>query len=152
MKTLVLGLGNELLADEGVGVHAVRALVKKGVAENVTVLDIGVNLLDAIPELETPDHVIIVDAMKAGGHPGTVYRLGFGECVVKEYVASMHGFDIARVFALAQRKDIPEITVIGVEPDRIDWSMALSGAVAASLPAVVEAVEREINSEAANIK
>jgi hydrogenase maturation protease len=111
---------------------------------DVTVLDIGVSLLDALPYLEKAERIVIVDAMKGDGLPGTVYRVPFGECATKEYVASMHGFDIGRVFAMAQRRDLPEITVIGVEPEKIEWSLDLSPAVAASLPAIVRIVEEEI--------
>lgn len=143
VKTLVLGLGNLLLADEGVGVHAARALIRKGVAEGVTVVDAGTAILDTLPYLEEADRVIVVDAFKGDSAPGTVYRLGFEECARKECIASMHGFDIACVLAMAQRKDVPQITVIGVEPKRIEFSLELSAEVAASLAAVVRAVEEE---------
>lgn len=143
MKTLVLGLGNLLLADEGIGVHVAHALMAKGVPDTTTVLDIGTAILDALPALESAENVIIVDAMKANGLPGTVYRIGLNECVQKEYVASMHGFDIARALALTQRVGTPTITVIGIEPECIEWSMQLSPNVAASIPMVIKAVEKE---------
>lgn len=144
MDTLVLGLGNLLLADEGVGVHAARALMSRITDRRVTILDIGTGLLDALPGLEKAGRVIIIDALKGGGSPGSVYRLTFEECAKKQYIASMHGFDIDRVLAMAQRNDRPPIIVIGVEPAVINWSLELSGVVAQSLPAVIETVEKEI--------
>ena len=100
MKTLVLGLGNLLLADEGVGVHAARALMEKGCPEDTTVLDIGTAILEALPDLEIADRVIIIDAVKADGVPGSVYRMPYEEFLKPEVIASMHGFDLSRVLAL----------------------------------------------------
>jgi hydrogenase maturation protease len=140
MKKLVLGLGNLLLADEGVGVHAVRALSEGGLPEDTTVLDVGTAILDALPFIEEADRIIVVDAVKAGGEPGTIYRMPMNSFRRKEMIASMHGFDLFGVLALAGRTLFPEVLVIGVEPARIEWSMELSPRVADSLPAVVQAV------------
>jgi hydrogenase maturation protease len=140
---LILGLGNLLLADEGVGVHAARMIAQKGYAETV-VLDIGTAVLDALPALETAQRVIIIDALKADGPPGSVYRIPYDDCLRPSAIASMHGFDLSRVLAMTGRRDRPEIIVIGVEPARIDWSMDLSAEVTSALPAVLRAVENEI--------
>ncbi len=140
MKALVLGMGNLLLGDEGVGVHAARALAQAPLPPGVTVLEAGTAVLDALPDLERADRVIVVDAMTAGGEPGTVYRLPVDRCARKAVVASMHGFDLLGVLALAGRADPPEVEVVGVEPASIDWSLELTPRVAASLPAVLRCV------------
>jgi hydrogenase maturation protease len=57
----------------------------------------------------------------------------------------MHGFDLSRTMALAQREQLPEVIVIGIEPARIEWSMELSPEVSEALPAVLAAVEEEIH-------
>jgi hydrogenase maturation protease len=143
-KTLVLGLGNLLLRDEGVGVHAAHALMRAGVPKQVTVLDIGTAILDALPQLEKARRVIVIDAIKADGAPGSVYRIPFEECARKETIASMHGFDLARVLALTRRKAPPEVIVLGVEPLEIAWSLDLSPPVQEALPFLVDAVRKEI--------
>ncbi|MFZ2444952.1 MAG: hydrogenase maturation protease [Syntrophobacteraceae bacterium] len=143
-KILVLGLGNLLLCDEGVGVHAAQALLNTRMPEGVTVRDTGTAILDAIPDLEEADFVIVVDAVKADGDPGTVYRVPFGDMLHPECIGSMHGFDLSRVLALAGRETSPEVIVIGVEPGVIDWSIELSPAVADALPAVIDQVMLEI--------
>lgn len=143
-RTLVLGLGNLLLADEGVGVHAARAFIDGGCPSDVTVLDVGTGLLDALPAIEGADRIVVVDAVEAGGSPGSVYRIPFADIVRPEIIASMHGFDLSRVLALAGRHEAPEVVVIGVEPERIEWSLELSPAVAAALPAVLAAVRAEV--------
>ena len=80
MKNLVLGLGNLLLADEGVGVHVAQRLLDCESKDDVVVLDVGNALLDAMPAIADAGKVILVDAMKGGGTPGTVYSLSIEDC------------------------------------------------------------------------
>lgn len=144
MRTLVLGIGNLLLCDEGVGVHVVRALQQEKLPENVAVLEVGTAFLDALPEIEKADRVIIIDAMRGGHEPGAVYRVPFEEIVKPEILASLHGFDLSRVIYLAGRETPPEAIVIGVEPARIEWGTELSPGIEAMVPGVVEAVKKEL--------
>jgi hydrogenase maturation protease len=146
MKTLVLGLGNLLLCDEGVGVHAARALLDEPCPDGTTILDVGTAILDALPSIEQADRIIVVDAVKAEGVPGSVYRMALSDFIHAPVIASMHGFDLSRVLALAGRTDPPEVIVIGVEPAVIDWSMDLSPQVAASFHRVLDAVREEIRT------
>lgn len=143
-KTVVLGIGNLLLGDEGVGVHAASALTENdGLPAGTEVLAVGTAILDALPALEKADRVIVMDAMKGGGPPGTVYRIPFDECKKPETIASMHGFDLSRVMMLTGRSDLPDVLVFGVEPAQMGWSMELSEPVAAAMPALLEAVSKE---------
>ena len=144
LETLILGLGNPLLGDEGVGVHAARALAGADLPAGTEVLEIGTAVLEALPDLERARRVIVVDAMKGGETPGTIYRLPLEDCRHKEQIASMHGFDLPRVLALSRRADLPEVIVIGVEPASFDWSLELSPTLAQALPELVEIVLREV--------
>lgn len=143
MATLVLGIGNLLLGDEGVGVHVARALQRQRLPENVTVLEVGTAFLEALPEIERADRIIVIDAMHAGHAPGTAYRVPYDDCVKPECIASLHGFDLSRAIFLAGRDTMPETVIIGVEPARIDWGTELSPEVQGMLPAVIEAVKNE---------
>jgi hydrogenase maturation protease len=140
VRTIVLGIGNLLLGDEGVGVHAARALAAAGCPPGVEALDVGTAILDALPAIEEADRLVVVDAMRAGGAPGTVYRLDGPDLERNGCIASLHGFDLPRVLALTRRRTAPEVVVFGVEPELIDWSLELSAPVAASLPALLAAV------------
>lgn len=144
MKTLVLGIGNLLLGDEGVGVHAAQALMREDLPESVEVLEVGTSILDALPALEEAGRIIVLDCVKAGGEPGTIYRTPLSECSGSRCIASMHGFDIFRVLALAGRDDLPEVVVYGVEPAFISWSMELSPQVSAALPVLLNTVKAKI--------
>jgi hydrogenase maturation protease len=147
VRTLVLGIGNLLLCDEGVGVHVARALQQEHLPEHVVTLEVGTAFLDALPEIELADRIIIVDAMQADHAPGTLYRVPFDECVKPECIASLHGFDLSRVFFLAGRTSAPEAVVIGVEPDRIEWGIELSPIIQGIFSSIIETVKTEIFRE-----
>lgn len=144
MRTLILGIGNLLLCDEGVGVHAARAIKQENLPGNTITLEVGTAFLDALPEIERADHIIIIDAMKADHAPGTVYRVPLEECVRPQYTASLHGFDISRVMFLAGRTSTADVIVIGVEPARIGWGTELSPQIRKAIPSVIETVKTEI--------
>lgn len=146
MRTLVLGLGNILLGDEGVGVRVARALATEDLPADVDVLEVGTAILDALPAIETADRLIVVDAVKADGSPGSVYRIPFDEMLRPAVIASLHGFDLSRVLALSGREQVPEVVVIGVEPHSISWSLDLSEPVNDALPTVLRAVRDELAS------
>ncbi len=144
MQTLVLGLGNELLADEGVGVHAARLLQEERLPETTRVLEVGTSILDALEDLERAERVIVLDAMKGNGSPGDVYKIALADCSGSMTIASMHGFDIFRVMALMGRSAPPRVLVFGVEPEQVNWSMTLTSSVTRSLPCLLEAVRKEL--------
>jgi hydrogenase maturation protease len=73
-KTLVLGLGNVIMGDEGVGVHVVRALEKHPLPQNVECLDGGTGGFILLEPLQNAGHVILIDATDDGNSPGTVTR------------------------------------------------------------------------------
>jgi len=143
MATLILGMGNLLLGDEGVGVHAARALLQERLPENVTVLEVGTAFLEALPEIERANRIIVIDAMHGGHAPGTVYRVPYQDCVKPECIASLHGFDLSRAIYLAGRDTTPETVIIGVEPARIDWGTELSPDIQGMLPSIIEVVKNE---------
>lgn len=144
MHTLILGLGNLLLSDEGVGVHAARALAERKLPPDVSVVEAGTAFLDVLPEIENADRILLIDAMEAGGAPGSIYRVPFDQCRHPEMLASLHGFDMSRVLFMAGNTRAPEVTVFGVEPAKIEWGTELSPAVQRMLPALETAIMNEL--------
>jgi hydrogenase maturation protease len=147
VDTIVMGIGNLLLGDEGVGVHAAQALMKMDLPDAVEVLDVGTALLDALPALENKKRVIILDAMQAKGKPGTIYRTLLEHCQQNQRIDSMHSFDLFRMLAFNQNDIKPEVIVLGVEPAIIEWGLELSPEVYASFPFLIEAVLKEVRSK-----
>jgi hydrogenase maturation protease len=144
MNTLILGMGNLLLCDEGVGVHVARSLSRRDLPPNVAVVEAGTAFLDVLPDIEKADRILLIDAMEGGGAPGSVYRVPFDQCQHPDMLASLHGLDLSRVFYMAGNNRSPEVTVFGIEPSRINWGTELSPVVAGILPAVEEAIFKEL--------
>ncbi len=139
-RVLVAGLGNLLLKDDGVGVHAVRAL-QHGVPRGVQAVEVGTAVLDALHLLEWADRVLAIDAMQAGGIPGTVYRFGMEDVADRAIRASLHEVDLVAALRFLTNGHRPEITVLGVEPETIDTGLDLSPSVQAALPRLVAAAQ-----------
>ena len=136
-RILIAGLGNELLSDDGVGIHAVRELQKHPIP-GVTMVDIGTAILHGLPFLEAADRVLVIDAAKGGRPPGTVFLFEAADNAGTEPMTSIHAMGLreAARFLMAG-KLAPPITVLGVEPESLGYGMSLSAPVRAALPRVV---------------
>ena len=147
-RITVLGTGNLLLKDEGVGVHAVQRLAGSDIGHaNLNIIDGGTSpdILSLVDN--DTEKLIIVDAVKAGGKPGTIYRFGFADLDFdSEMPISLHDIgvlDSLRMMALLDRQ--PKSTVIiGIEPKTIDYGLELSPEVEEKLPEVIKLVVKEI--------
>jgi hydrogenase maturation protease len=147
-RVLILGLGNLLLGDEGVGIHAVRELEKRALPPQVDVVDggtAGLNLLDLMQGYE---RVIIVDAVDAGEEPGTILRFTPQEVCSETQGAplSLHQTQVLEVLELATYlgQPLPRIVIYGIQAQAIDWSTELSPVLQAELPKLLDAVLEEI--------
>lgn len=147
-QVLVLGVGNILLHDEGVGVRVVEKLeAEYRFSDNVHLLDggtLGLRLLDPIIQA---DLVIVVDAVQNGSAPGTIYRLTADDLNKRvTFKNSIHQLDLVETLAYAEMLDSrPEAVIIGIEPSDISpWSVELTAPVAACVPTLVEQVLHEI--------
>jgi hydrogenase maturation protease len=147
---LVLGVGNLLLRDEGLGIHAIRSLqLRFKVSSNVQVVDggtAGVALLDFILGC---DHLIVADAAQMHTSAGTVARFADDDlsvCFAEKQSAHDWGFcEILLQARLLGHQ--PRVVVIAAEPADIEsWDMHLSPELAARLPEVVDGLVREIEA------
>lgn len=149
-KTIILGIGNLLLKDEGVGVHLLERLQKEVLAPDIELIDGGTSTLDILPLLKGAKKIIVVDAMKAGGEPGSIYRCRPQDLIPSsEAPMSLHHIDFLQVLKMAKLlgEDLEDRTVIiGVEPREITWEMGLSAAIEKKMPLLVELVLEEAGS------
>jgi hydrogenase maturation protease len=147
-QIIILGVGNLLFTDEGVGIRVAEALQDRyDFPQNVRVVDggtLGLNLLGVISEA---DHLIVVDAVRQGGEPGALYRLA-GEEIPKRIRVknSLHQVEFLEALTCCQALDkVPETVIVGVEPEDIDtMSIELTATVGARVDDLVEAVLREL--------
>ena len=146
---MVLGVGNLLFTDEGVGIHAVETLLEQyEFSQNVSIEDggvLGINLLGIISEA---DDLIVVDAIRNGGAPGTLYRLE-GDDIPKRILAknSLHQVDLLEALTLCQALDkVPETVIVGVEPEDIETlGLELTSPVQEKLGDLIAMVLRELD-------
>jgi hydrogenase maturation protease len=142
-RTVVVGLGNPLMADDGLGLAALerlRALWEP--PPGVTLADGGTWGMMLLPLIEEADELLLLDAVRAGRPAGSFIELARHE--LPRYFAhkiSPHQIDLREVLAVAElRGKLPErIMVIGVEPERVEMSSALSPVVDARVDDVVQA-------------
>jgi hydrogenase maturation protease len=145
----ILGVGNILLSDEGVGVRVVEQLDRRyEFPDNVQILDGGVLGVRLMGVIGSTDILIVVDAVKNQQAPGTLYRLA-DEQVPRRVLAkqSMHQLDLPEVLALCSAIDKnPRTVVVGVEPEDItSMNVALTPAIAAKLDDLVGMVLTELD-------
>ena len=151
-KIVILGMGNLLLQDEGIGIHFVQMLSKDELDyTNVEIIDGGTS-----PEIaslvEDADKLIIVDAVKGGKEPGTIYRFSADEIELdspmKISLHYMGVLDNLMMLKLLRQKPLNTI-IIGVEPETIDWGLELSPRIKKRLEELKRIVIQEIRDEMA---
>lgn len=147
MGVLVLGLGNPLRGDDGIGPRVVAELRHRGLPEGVEAIDGGTGGLDVLRVMEGWDAVIVVDAAEIGRDPGAFVRFTLEEARLHLHGGgfSLHNAGLPEAVALASALNhpLPPITIFGVQPERIGWEEGLSPAVEKALPALVRAVLEE---------
>jgi len=150
-RTVVVGLGNPLLSDDGVGVLAARLLAERLAGAPVSIEESswgGMRFLDLLAGFE---RAIIIDAIQwRRGPVGTVYRLSPDEAVPTVRAVSFHDISLGTALALGSRLGIPlpaEIVFLAVEAgDILTVSEECSPAISAALPEVVRQVEAQLSA------
>jgi len=144
---LVLGIGNILLRDEGVGVRVIERMQKMRLPDNVELIDggtAGADLLDALAERKK---VIVIDAVQADCEPGTVLRFTADDLTQPDGVGmSLHELGLGEALTMTRQLGCaPEdVVVFGIKPKDISCGLELSEQISASIPRVVELVLAEI--------
>ena len=147
---LILGLGNPLLGDEGVGVRVVEELKELELPDGVTVVEGGTAGLGLIGLMEGYQRVIIVDAADMGHPPGRVVRFTPSEAQFKtaEASLSLHQIGLGEVLALAEALEVApvELVVIGIQPSRVEVGAGLSPEVEGAIPQIIRIILDELDA------
>lgn len=139
MRTLILGIGNTLLSDEGVGVHVVRHLAAHhGDEPDLTFLDGGTLSFTLAGDIADHDFLIVVDAARLDAPPGTVRC--FEDEAMDRYLGraqmSVHEVGLSDLMDMARLSDtLPRRrALVGIQPALLDWGDAPTAEVAPAVP------------------
>ncbi len=149
-KTLILGVGNYLLSDDGLSVHVLEYLQKNHqLPEEIQVVDGGTCGLDLLQFLEGVHNLIIIDAVNMRKEPGTIIRLSGDD--VPAYLSlkiSPHDIGLPDLLATAKLRDLyPEnIVVFGIQPASLELSLELTPLVAAQVEPLAAMIVDEVMS------
>jgi hydrogenase maturation protease len=146
MGKFVVGIGNVLLRDEGVGCHVAQAL--EGIPlPDAEVID-GGTCPDLLQLVADADKLVIVDAVRGGGVPGQIYRFRPEDIEMEnKRVLSLHDIGLIDNLKLAQlRCNVGETVIIGVEPRELGWGLELSPELEEKMPQIIDVVLDELNN------
>jgi hydrogenase maturation protease len=149
-KTLILGVGNYILSDDGLSVHVLERLQANNlIPDNIQMVDGGTCGLDLLQYLEGVSNLIIIDAVKTrDGIPGSIIRLDGDQ--VPAYLSlkiSPHDIGLPDLLATAKLRDLyPEkIVVFGIQPASLELGVELSPEVASKVDELIELIQKEVN-------
>lgn len=148
-STVVIGLGNPLMGDDGVGLAALARLRDDWELDGVELVDGATWGLALLPVIEDAHRLVLLDAIAAHGRPGDVIELSRDRLPI--YLSrklSPHQVDMRDALAVAElRGRLPnDIVAVGVQPDRVVLGTELSAPVAASVGALIDAVIGRLES------
>jgi len=146
--TTVLGIGNLLLKDDGIGVHIINRLEELNYDKiyNVELVDGGTCILELLDVFVSSEKVIVLDCLRGGHAPGTIYKLTPEE--LGTYIkptTSLHDVQILDVMRDAKLLGHnPQVIIIGVEPAEIIYDMELSDIISKQIPSIIEILTKEL--------
>jgi len=147
--TLVLGVGNILLRDEGVGVRVVEAMGQLELPPGVELVDGATAGLDLLDLLADRGKVIVIDAIEGDSEPGTVLRLRLEDLVPRDGQSiSLHEIGVLETLAVAGQLGIAprDVIVFGVKPHNVGCGLDLTPEIAGRVPEIVELVLAELGN------
>ena len=151
-KIVILGVGNVLLKDEGVGIHVIHALQDSLLPDNVhlEIIDGGTSP-NVFHLLERADKLIIIDAVRGGSDPGSVYRFRADDVIPEgKDIVSLHQVGLLESLEMMEHMENKpkDVVIIGVEPKEMGWGLELSSELEQTVPQIVEVVLQEVTEEA----
>ncbi len=150
-KIVVLGMGNLLLKDEGVGVHVAHAMQEISYPNNVDLEVIDGGTLPDVPiSFGEADKLIVVDAVKARGEPGAIYRFHLKDIKVDDkMLTSLHQISLLENLRLMEEfgQKPKDVVIIGIEPEDMNWGLELSPNLQQRIPQIIKVVLEEIGLE-----
>jgi len=151
MKTLVLGLGNTVLSDDGVGIYVTRELkASLNKREDIAVEEASLGGLGVLDIITGYDKVIVIDAIRTrDGKAGTIYRLNSDSLNITQHTASTHNVNFAAALELGRKLELElpdDIVIYAIEAADVNtFNEECTPEVKLAIPQCIEQVIREIN-------
>lgn len=148
-KVVILGVGNILLSDEGIGVHVVNELSRLDFPPEVSIVEGGTDGFRLLNIITEADRLIVIDAVKGGGIPGSIYRFDINDVqsCPSGFKTSVHQIGILEVINLSGLfGKTPQTTVIGIEPKSLKMGMELSPEIKTKIPRIIELIQDELKT------
>jgi hydrogenase maturation protease len=142
-KVVIIGVGNLLLMDEGIGIHVINELEKHKLPENVDIYDGGTGGFKLIDLMHEAKRVIFIDAVETGKAPGTItiFTSKDVRSIYPKKKYSLHDTDLLEVIKMAELLDNPpKIEIVGIQPKIINYGTTLSKELADSMPEIINTV------------
>jgi hydrogenase maturation protease len=149
-KLLVLGVGNILMMDEGIGVHAVHEFWKEKDnfdESRVDFIDGGTFTQDIFYLFEKYEQILVLDIVRAKHEPGTIYSLDEDDLVKNEkQMLSLHDVDLLDSLDMAaMRGHRPILKVVGIEPEKINWGTQMTPTLIKAFPSFMKVARKHIH-------
>lgn len=148
--TVVVGIGNEVRSDDGLGVVAARLLEQDERLPAGASIVHGATLgLELLPYLKKAKRIFFVDAIDTGAQPGRIVQLTEAGLRGLDGASNAHQLGVADLLAALRliRADEPEVTILGMQPRFTDWGTELSPEVARQMPALIDRVIQVIQNQ-----
>lgn len=147
--TVIIGIGNILLKDDGVGVHTINCLRSENIPSAIELVDGGTSTLNILGYFLDYSRVIIIDCLRAGYEPGTIYKINPDEISnYKSENLSLHDVQILDVIKMANMiGKFPKVTIIGIEPKEISLNTELTETIKNKVPEVIKHIKNELEEE-----
>ncbi len=147
MKTIVLGLGNTILSDDGVGVYAARSL-REELDDRTDVREAELAGFDLVEMLSGYERAVIIDAIELDGEvPGTVFRLVPDDLRITPRLASFHDIDIVTALALGERLGLEMPSSVVIYAVQVEDALTLGERCLPAVEAVIPGLVKEIAEE-----
>lgn len=150
MRVMVLGIGNVLMTDEGIGIRVVNDLESRfRFPDSVEIMDGGTSGMELLDPISGLDHLIVVDAVRSGDPAGTLIRLEDDEVpALFQTRLSPHQLGLSDVLAtLLLMGEFPKhLVLLGCEPLKLETHMGLTPEVEAAVEPLIEAVLAELKA------
>jgi hydrogenase maturation protease len=148
-KIMVMGVGNVLLSDEGLGVQFLNELSKNALPDNVELLEGGTAGLELVHLIQEVEFLIIIDAINAKDEPGAIFRFEPEKLKIlpEHFEVSFHQVGILEVLAMANiLGNAPQTLIFGIQPKSLEWGLEVSPEVYKVFPKIKDLIYKEFQS------